>query len=257
MKYLIGVIAIGAIIMGMWVLNVNQNTDDLQKENTVGIENLTPTDELEDYKVATIDYVDTSSLISTNEATDLSQEEIDGLVFMREEEKLARDVYLTLYDTWGITVFNNIAGSEMTHMDAILTLLDRYRIADPASLERGVFTNADLQSLYNELVETGKGSKLAALNVGAKIEDLDIRDLNLNMSATNNPDILAVYESLQRGSRNHLRAFNRQIQNESGENYSPEFISSDDFSTIISTGVERGGEVGQGRGLGKGNGKNN
>ncbi len=77
------------------------------------------------------------------------------------------------------------------------------------------------------------------------------------MSATNNPDILAVYESLQRGSRNHLRAFNRQILNESGENYSPEFISSDDFSTILSKGVERGGEVGQGRGLGKGNGKNN
>ncbi|MDP2030099.1 MAG: DUF2202 domain-containing protein [Thiobacillus sp.] len=49
------------------------------------------------------------------------------LLFMREEEKLARDVYLTLYETWGLAVFSNIASSEQSHMDALLKLLRTYR----------------------------------------------------------------------------------------------------------------------------------
>ncbi len=61
----------------------------------------------------------------------LSQEEIDDLVYLREEEKLARDVYLHLYNTWGQWIFENIAASEQQHMDAVKTLLDRYGIHDP------------------------------------------------------------------------------------------------------------------------------
>ena len=37
------------------------------------------------------------SLVSTHPKEDLSELEIEGLVWMREEEKLARDVYRTLY----------------------------------------------------------------------------------------------------------------------------------------------------------------
>lgn len=49
---------------------------------------------------------------------------------MREEEKLARDVYLTFGEKWGLTLFTNIAKSEQTHTDAVKTLLDRYEIKD-------------------------------------------------------------------------------------------------------------------------------
>ena len=56
--------------------------------------------------------------------TVISDEEATGLIFMREEEKLARDVYLTLYDVWETAVFDNIASSEQTHMDAVLMLID-------------------------------------------------------------------------------------------------------------------------------------
>ena len=62
----------------------------------------------------------------------LNAEEEAGLLFMREEEKLARDVYLELFDEWGLRVFENIAESEQKHMDAVLYLLGKYGLEDPA-----------------------------------------------------------------------------------------------------------------------------
>ena len=55
-------------------------------------------------------------------------EERNGLVLMREEEKMAHDVYSFLYDKWNIMIFNNIASSEQTHTNAVLELLDKYDI---------------------------------------------------------------------------------------------------------------------------------
>jgi len=43
-------------------------------------------------------------------------DEVKWLRFMREEEKLARDVYLKLFDTWKLTVFSRIARSEQRHL---------------------------------------------------------------------------------------------------------------------------------------------
>ena len=97
----------------------------------------------------------------------LSADEIAGLQFMREEEKLARDVYLTLYQKWGVATFNNIASSEATHMASIKTLLDRYGIADPAAGQPiGVFTNPELQALYNQLIAQGSQSLSGGLASG-------------------------------------------------------------------------------------------
>ena len=114
----------------------------------------------------------------------LEQSEIDGLMLMREEEKLAKDVYLKLYETHNLPIFNNIASSEQTHMDAILVLLERYGLDDPASTEQGVFNDVKLQELYTALVSQGGSSLLEALKVGATIEDLDIFDLNKLISET-------------------------------------------------------------------------
>ena len=58
----------------------------------------------------------------------LSAAERAGLIYMYEEEKLARDVYNALYDKWKLPVFRNIASSEETHMESIALLLDRYGI---------------------------------------------------------------------------------------------------------------------------------
>jgi len=141
----------------------------------------------------------------------LTQAEIDDLVFMREEEKLARDVYLYLYDEWELPIFSNIAASEQNHMDAIKKMLDKYGIADPA-LGPGVFSESSgLQSLYDELINKGVQSKVAAFEVGVTIEEKDIEDLEEAKVNTNHKDILNVYNNLLDGSWNHLAAFESHL----------------------------------------------
>ena len=108
----------------------------------------------------------------------LNPAELASLAFMREEEKLARDVYITLFNKWGVKIFTNISNSEQKHMDAILLLLNKYSITDPAGSNAvGVFTNSTLQNFYTQLVAQGNTSVLEAYKVGATIEDLDIFDL--------------------------------------------------------------------------------
>jgi len=173
-----------------------------------------------------------------NQATTdtLSAVEIEGLLYMREEEKLAQDVYLTLYEKWGMRIFQNISGSEQTHMDAVKTLLDRYDLDDPAAgLVVGVFTNATLQELYDQLIDEGSQSLADALRVGATIEEIDILDLEERIAQTDNRDIQLVYENLMRGSRNHLRAFVSTLERQAGEIYQPQYLSQTAYDVIVNT----------------------
>ena len=169
---------------------------------------------------------------------DLTTSERDGLLKMREEEKLAHDVYVTLGNKWNLNVFDNISAAEQTHTDAVKTLLDRYALADPAAGNTvGNFTNPDLQTLYTELVSQGSGSLVAALTVGATIEDLDIADLQA--LATTTPDLALVYANLEKGSRNHLRAFAKQLD-KNGATYTPTHITQAAYDEIVSSAIERG-----------------
>ncbi len=168
-------------------------------------------------------------------STDLTQDEVQSLIHMREEEKLARDVYLTLYNQWNLRVFSNIASSEQSHTNAVKTLLDRYNIPDPVTNDSiGYFSDPQLGALYQTLVEQGSRSLLDALIVGATIEDLDIYDLDEALeNIAVNPDVIRVYTHLVHGSENHLRAFYGQIVNRGGA-YSPQYISQERFDEIIS-----------------------
>ncbi len=157
-----------------------------------------------------------SSVLTMNgaqAASELEAQEQADLLFMREEEQLARDVYLTLADQWGIRVFSNIARSEQRHMDSVGNLLDFYDLEDPleGGVEVGVFENEDLQVLYNQLVDQGSVSQEAALLVGKQIEELDIEDLNQALEDTDETKIQQVYNNLLTASEKHLRAFNRQL----------------------------------------------
>lgn len=133
-----------------------------------------------------------------------------ALEVMRQEEKLARDVYLTLAEKWSIPVFRNIARSEQVHMDAMKVLLDRYGIADPAAgLARGDYALASFDALYQQLVAKGSTSLAAAAAVGVEIEKLDIADLKAQAASAGAADIRAVFAQLARASQNHLASFSR------------------------------------------------
>lgn len=173
--------------------------------------------------------------------TGLSELEIGDLVFMREEEKLARDVYEELYQYYKIRgteliVLANIAVSEQRHMDAMMDLLDKYQLSDPAAgLEHGEFDNDVLSLLYDNLVSDsnanrtilneplsgGKVSPEAALYVGAWIEERDMIDILHAIENTTRADIVGVYTSLLCGSRAHLRAFVKHL---GADDYQPQLL---------------------------------
>lgn len=194
--------------------------------------------------------------IVVDTAVTLNDDEIAGLLFMREEEKLARDVYLTLYDQWGVSVFQNISSSEQTHMDAVLAVLNQYNLADPAAgNEIGQFTDPALQALYDQLITEGSQSVADALAVGAAIEEIDILDLDERMAQTGNAAILQVYRQLAAGSENHLRAFVTNLERQTGTTYQPQYMTQAQYEAIINGSMGNGnGQGGNGGGQGQGQG---
>jgi hypothetical protein len=155
--------------------------------------------------------------LGTHVASDTSQplttEDAGGLIFMREEEKLARDVYVALGDMYDLSTFDAIAQSESRHMDSVKTLLDAYSLDDPtAGNGTGEFTDPALDALYEDLMNQADDSLAEALEVAIAIEEKDIADLEARIAATDRADLDAVYGNLLRGSENHLRAYTNQLE---------------------------------------------
>lgn len=203
------------------------------------------TEPVESTPVASLD--DSTDVIPTASqplnSTSLTTDEISGLLYMYEEEKLARDVYNDLYAQWGQSVFQNIASSEQMHMDAVQTLLVRYGIPVP-EMASGSFSDPALQSLYTELMATGSKSLADALKAGVTIEEVDIVDLQTRIAQTKKTDFQQVYNSLMLGSYNHLRAYVRVVERQMGVTYQPQYLTDDLYQSILA------GSQGNGRSWG-------
>ena len=180
-----------------------------------------------------------ASYIATLPKEALSAAENDALLSMREEEKLARDVYRALFAANGDRSFANIASAEQRHMDDVKLLLDRYGLADPAPAMAGEFKNARLASLYTDLVARGKTSLAEALKVGATIEDLDLADVDKALDVSDNRDIDAVMQNLAKGSRNHLRAFSSRLT-DLGVSHTAQYLSAEEIAKIVAAPHEGG-----------------
>lgn len=178
-----------------------------------------------------------SALTNLHPATpaELSADEFPALVYMLEEEKLAHDLYVTFYEKWDLPIFKNISQSEQTHMDAIKTLLNQYGMDVSVSNEIGVFTDPDLQTLYNDLVARGNQSSADAIKVGAVVEEIDILDLQERLTQANHIGIQQVFTNLERASSNHLRAFASMLRTQTGETYQPQYLSAETYRDIINT----------------------
>jgi len=148
---------------------------------------------------------------------DLTPEETDGLIHMRLDEKLARDVYIYLGELYNQKIFLSIQESEQKHMDAIDNLLDKYLVEDPLEIDViGVFPEdfPEFQELYDLYVSQGGTSVQEAIAVGIAIEELDIADLEALRLITDNPDILKVYDKLLAASQIHLSKFLMHVKTE-------------------------------------------
>ncbi len=167
----------------------------------------------------------------------LIQTEINGLLYMREEEKLAHDAYVNLYAKWGLTTFSNISSAETNHMNAVGNLLSKYSLPDPAKGNGvGMFTNSILQSLYINLMARGNQSLVDAILVGGMVEEVDIADLEKYLSETNRTDIIYVYRNLKAGSCNHLRAFASQYTRRAGLQYQAQLLAQSQVQAILNGG---------------------
>jgi hypothetical protein len=180
----------------------------------------------------------------------LDANETAALLYMREEEKLAHDVYLTLSAKWELPIFQNISQSEQTHTDAIKALIESYDLTDPVLPAVGSFSNPDLQALYETLVTRGSQSLSEALKVGAAIEEIDVLDLEKYLSQTDNAELQQVFSSLKSGSHNHLRAFTTTLFTQTGEAYQPQYLSPEAYQAIIESGGGTSGNGGGGSGGG-------
>lgn len=184
-------------------------------------------------------------------AQTLSETEKSGILLMREEEKMARDVYQALNEKWDQMPFTHISESEIRHMAEMKLLIDKYKLQDPVEKtadKRGEYENQMLKSLYKELITSGKTSLEAAFRAGAKVEEVDIRDLKEAMARTSNEEIKSTYTYLVRASENHLRAFVRNLKR-LGVDYTPVVMDKKEFEAIINS------EKGKGMGMGNGKGQ--
>lgn len=175
----------------------------------------------------------------------LSDEVKNDLLFMREEEKLARDVYQALYVKWFSFVHGNIADSEQMHMGRIKIFLDAYGLEDSASEKEGEFNNETLQILHDQLVEQGFESEIEAYKVGAHIEEVDINDLDNAIKRTDIPELKKMYADLKNSSYMHLRKFNENIVRLGGE-YTPQVLTQEAYDTILNA---KGGMMLMGNGV--------
>lgn len=162
----------------------------------------------------------------------LTDAEIAGLMEMREEEKLAHDVYASFFETYDYVTFDNISKSESAHTSAVLYLISGYGLEDPATNQAGVFANSMFNDLFASLTEKGSAGLVEALKVGAFIEEYDINDLQIHLEETQNKDLIRVYSNLLRGSKNHLRAFTFALSQQ-GETYTPTVISENEYLEIL------------------------
>lgn len=166
----------------------------------------------------------------------LSQNELETLLFTREEEKLAHDVYSYAFEKYGRAMFQNIANSESQHISSLLALMNAYKITDPidGSSSLGQFLDPVIKDLYFELTSRVDLSLEEAIKVGLLIEDMDINDLEMGISETSHGDIANVYSKLKCGSENHLRSFYSQASL-LGITYTPDYITQAYFDSIVNS----------------------
>jgi len=187
---------------------------------------------------------------------ELTESEIAALMEIREEEKLAHDVYQYFFEMYDHVIFENIAKREEVHTNAVLNLIKGYGLEDPTPTEAGVYSYLPFNELYNSLIEKGTVNLTEALKVGAFVEEYDINDLQKLLEETQNQDVILVYSNLLQGSKSHLSAFSK-VLNQLGEIYVPTILYEEEYNDIITTENSNGNRNGNGNNAKYGNGSGN
>lgn len=188
----------------------------------------------EEYSAGYVETETPAQIAAINSAVgtlDITPADMAGLMLMREEEKMAKDVYTYFYSQFNYRIFNNISKSETVHSEAVLRVINYYKLTDPTTNVAGTFSDAHMQELYTKFTTEAKTVE-DALKTGAFIEEYDIADLKKLIAETDNTYIKRVYTNLKGGSENHLRAFTRMLKFK-GIVYVPQILSEEEYLSII------------------------
>ena len=161
----------------------------------------------------------------------LTAREKDGLLFIWEEEKAARDLYNGLYEKNNMTIFLDLVRSESSHMDQARSVMEKHGLDVPPD-EPGRFQNQTLQEIHDQLLAEGLQSDQDALTVAAVFEEISIVDLEKELSASQAEDVRTVYEGLLAGSRKHLRSYVSDLKDQ-GIEYQPRYLEGEEFQKIV------------------------
>lgn len=184
------------------------------------------------------------SSTSCTKAQKISSAEKDNLVFMIEEEKMARDVYRQLYLQTNIQAFQNIAYAEQRHMDRIAGLLESTNIENPVTnMQEGKFKNTAIRDLYQKLIDQASVSEIEALKTAAWVEEKDIQDLRKAIDASINKQNIQTYQRLEQASQKHLNAFVGHLQ-QRGVVYQAQVLTDEEVETILNTDQRGNGRKG-------------
>ena len=187
----------------------------------------------------------TATMVGCNKAEDpittdtsvFTDTQLENLHFMQEEEKLARDVYIALYDQWADHPYSNISYSEQTHMDAIQDVLDQYEITSLMHTDTAVFNNGALQALYDSLVAVGNTDQQLAIMIGAEIEEIDILDLeNALANEFTEGVVYDTYNNLLSASKKHLAAYTKYMENHLDTFYTPRHMTQEVYEQYLAEG---------------------
>lgn len=170
-----------------------------------------------------------SALLPTDS---LTPSEIEGLMYLREEEKMAHDLYRAYFLDNNLHIFKKIALAERKHMKATRRLINFYGLTDPAIQAAGQFSDTTIQAMYDALLADGLVSPEDALNSAAYVEESDILDLMNELSATSNTNLIFVYSKLLNGSKRHLKGLVHILDNY-GIVYQPQLLDSTLYNDII------------------------
>lgn len=217
-------IFISILLFGCETNNVNPTEENKEE---LELANASFTTRLDESLTST-----TNSLcLLTDNLAPLTEDDVNSILYMREEEKLAHDVYVFFYEKYKRIPFKNISKSELAHQKAIAWLIDRYNIDAPTETKFGEFTIEELQNLYTKLI-TEAVDVISAFKVGAYIEEHDIMDLKNHLLKTKNPFVTRIYSNLLRASQFHLKAFVANLKF-NGVTYQPQILSVEEYEAII------------------------
>ena len=167
----------------------------------------------------------------------LSHKEEQGLMFLREEEKVITDFYTTIRNTWDNLILENLGSSEKTHFNATVILVNKYSLIDPIDqFGVGEFPNAGMQAYYDYLISEGNKSVEDTYKMASLAGEANIVSLKNQLSRiTNNQDFRLLYNNLMATSRNHLRITVNHFERLGGT-YVPRILNEMDFREIMESG---------------------